>query len=201
MTRTPKVPIQYLPFYVLFLMIHIVLAFVVILSTVEYGVLTYVSILSGKTTSKGVFRAPPGVPLTGCLTNSPHVEHILESWMTTLIVASFFFTLTFLNFLSLVRRKRGHWNIPRVTDVKSLTPLFAAFYRDGTLFFFLIFAVVLVSTVATVTMQGPLAGVSIPWIITVYTISASRLVLNLRVAAYKQNPHSTWAQTMTVQEI
>ncbi|RDB26289.1 hypothetical protein Hypma_006442 [Hypsizygus marmoreus] len=149
---------------------------------------------------------PSFIPWPGCLASPPDI-YGLVGWIPCLTVAATFFLLTIVKFTSSVKKNEdGIWQLFRLHEVRSYSPLVVAFVRDGTVFFFLIFSALVFCTVTTLVIKTPLAGVGFPWLITVYSFSASRLVLGLREASKQKHldlslstiSHSQGGQEMTL---
>ncbi|KAL9710417.1 hypothetical protein Ac2012v2_006718 [Leucoagaricus gongylophorus] len=109
-------------------------------------------------------------------------------------VSVIFFLMTIRKFWSDAK------NIRRLSSQFKLnecfSPLFVAFVRDGTVFFLLIAVVLLISTTFSLAVEGPLEQVPLVWLTTVYSYSATRLIINLREAALMTRKESTWNETM-----
>ncbi|TDL18509.1 hypothetical protein BD410DRAFT_497259 [Rickenella mellea] len=120
---------------------------------------------------------PPDFPLSGCLpTTVP--KFFFSYWIPTLIFESILFILMCINFVRLA------WeNQPM--------PLLTLFFRDGTLYYAVIFAALLIQTLLYELVNSALAQVAIGWQLTMFSIMGSRLVLNLRAASdARSNPET-----------
>lgn len=159
-----------------------VLAILIAILTVEFATEFYISFKIGLVTQKTAFVAPPGVPLPGCLATAP-THFTLASWIPCLIAATIFFLMTAYKMLqSLADMRRGgiSWSIQ---NQHSISPILLAFFQDGTIYFSLIAVILLVCTITTIVLEGPMKIVGQGWLIAIYSFSGSRLILNLRQAA------------------
>ncbi|KAJ6467699.1 hypothetical protein C8R47DRAFT_812894 [Mycena vitilis] len=130
---------------------------------------------------------PSGVHWPGCVT-TPSSTSVLIAWLPSLFVALMFFGFTIVKFAIVFQAGHSEWSLNKLRELGSYSPILAAFVRDGTVFFFLIFTIVLVNTIATLVLKGPFNGFLLPWLAAIYSFSASRLVLNIRSAAVLENP-------------
>ncbi|TDL18500.1 hypothetical protein BD410DRAFT_900816 [Rickenella mellea] len=112
---------------------------------------------------------PPGFPLSGCLPTSVP-KFFFSYWIPTLVFEGILFILMFINF---VRLAREHTPMP----------LLKRFFRDGTVYYAVIFAALLVQVLLYELVNSALSEVAIGWQLTMFSIMGSRLVLNLRAAS------------------
>ncbi|KAF8987152.1 hypothetical protein BDQ17DRAFT_1435826 [Cyathus striatus] len=165
---------------------------------VELGVELYICVKTPLMTTSAAFSAPFGLPFTGCLTNI-QTNYTLLSWIPCLIVAFIFFFMTAYQFFRTIQRLEGKlWGFWRR---KSFSPMLLAFFRDGTVFFFVIAFTLLGCTLTTVLVRGVLQGVFLPWLVGTYSYAGSRLILQLREAARNFDGTTTWSGTITYQEV
>jgi hypothetical protein len=148
---------------------------------------------------KATFSALPGIPIPGCLATTPSPQYTISAWSVNLFVATTFFALTLAQLTRHLRDDNGKLELSRMKKLSVLSPMLGAFFRDGILFFFLNFAVVFANALFTFLLPGALGGIGLPWITTICAVSTSRLILNLREAAVRDIPNSTWAETITFQ--
>ncbi|KAJ6506180.1 hypothetical protein C8R47DRAFT_1101497 [Mycena vitilis] len=134
-----------------------------------------------------VTKPPQGVHWPGCAT-TPAIFSQLVVWVPAIFVASMFFILTLVKFVIVFQSSHSGWSIGKLREINSYSPIMVAFVRDGTVFFLLIFSVVLINTIASQALSGPFQGLFLPWLTAIYSFSASRLVLNIRGAGVLDNP-------------
>ncbi|KAJ7478582.1 hypothetical protein B0H11DRAFT_1278044 [Mycena galericulata] len=140
----------------------------------------YVSVKAAISTEHAVFPAPVDI-WPGCVSN-PDTHFTLISWIPTLVIQFIFFLLTIAKLFD-----DGRWKPSFLKEMATLSPLFVAFIRDGSVFFFLIFAIVLASALCSLLVKGPLLNMVQPWLTAIYSFSVSRLVLNIRELAHRGN--------------
>ncbi|KAJ6483704.1 hypothetical protein DFH09DRAFT_1378208 [Mycena vulgaris] len=157
-----------------------VLVFLLVLFSGEFSLELYVCIKAAISTEREVFPAPVDI-WPGCLSN-PDTHFTLISWIPTLVIQFIFFLLTIAKLF-----EDGRWRLSTLKEMKTLSPLFVSFIRDGSVFFFLIFAIVLASTLLSLLVHGPLLNMAQPWLTAIYSFSVSGLVLNLRQLANRGN--------------
>ncbi|KAK7054325.1 hypothetical protein VNI00_003518 [Paramarasmius palmivorus] len=160
----------------------------------EFASELYISAEVTTHTQKTTMAAPPGIPLGGCLATAPQVL-TLVGWVPCLIAATIFFGMTLYQMVvSLSNKNVGfRWSNFR----NSFTPLLSSFYVDGAIYFSLIASILLISTITSIVLEGPLIEIAIPWLVAIYSFSGSRLVLNLRRAAMGEKSTMTWEETMS----
>ncbi|PPR07134.1 hypothetical protein CVT24_010484 [Panaeolus cyanescens] len=147
-----------------------------ILSVVFVGPLAY----------KAAFLAPPGLPLFGCLT-APDLSKTIYGWLGGLITAVLLFVMMAFKLL------KNHQARPRRTAHNTIPPLILAFYRDGTMAFFLIMFLTIIGFALCFNIEGPLQIAYMPWITVVTSGCGSRLILHLREAVYNDPTQHTEA--------
>ncbi|TDL18499.1 hypothetical protein BD410DRAFT_793204 [Rickenella mellea] len=112
---------------------------------------------------------PPGFPLSGCFpTKVP--GFFFSYWIPTLVFESILFILMLFNFVRLARE-----NTPM--------PLLTLFFRDGTVYYAVIFAALLIQVLLYELDNTAIKQVAIGWLLTMFSIMGTRLVLNLRAAS------------------
>jgi len=77
---------------------------------------------------------------------------------------------------------KGHF-ILNIGQKRQYTPLLIAFFRDGVVYYFLITAMLLASTLMEELALPVLGSVPLPWLVGVYSFAGANLVLGLRKAA------------------
>jgi len=117
---------------------------------------------------RGIF--PPGFPLSGCFPIFVP-SYFYSYWIPTLIFESILFVLMAINF---VQHARVH---------KNPVPILVQFFRDGTVFYAVIFATLLIQVLLYELVNSALAQVAIAWELTIFSVAGSRLILNLRASA------------------
>ncbi|KIJ41035.1 hypothetical protein M422DRAFT_255885 [Sphaerobolus stellatus SS14] len=127
----------------------------------------------------------PEFVLPGCFTIGDSKASTADSlsrffWIPLLLFESYMFLLTLIRFAQSVRG-RGEENMG---VMEGRTSLFVAFYRDGTIYFAVIFVslffkVLVVNFNTSVVLQSVVSG---SWTPVIFSIAGPRLVLNLRAA-------------------
>ncbi|KAF8526649.1 hypothetical protein BU17DRAFT_62135 [Hysterangium stoloniferum] len=176
----------------------------------------YICIKSSLLAARNWFPAQPGVPFPGCLTTSASRQFTLGAWIPCLTVAVIFFLMTIWKLIE-TRKRRGEGG--KESRHAPLSPLFIAFFRDGTVFFFVIAGIILSSlvlmkppniygivavlaaTLSVLLITGPLSNVEEPWLSFVYSLAGSRLIMNLREAASNKGGDNSWEETISLREI
>ncbi|KDR83416.1 hypothetical protein GALMADRAFT_150532 [Galerina marginata CBS 339.88] len=153
----------------------------VALNTVNVVMQVYVLVNVGIKATKATFLAPPGAPLLGCLSN-PDLSSTLFAWVSGIALAVFYFVMMMAKFYQSVVDAR------RVRVRVRLPPLMKAFVRDGTVYFLLFVVVILSGALDSFLATGPLVSFYLPWSLFAYVVAATRLILNLRAAAYVDGP-------------
>ncbi|KAJ6505792.1 hypothetical protein C8R47DRAFT_1315968 [Mycena vitilis] len=163
------------------------LACLAVLFLLEFVTGLVLTVVVTADTIRNASEAPRGVYWPGCVTTVSSFSELV-AWIPAIFVSSMFFVLTMIKFVVVFRTGHSEWSLKKLRECKSYSPILAAFVRDGTVFFFLIFSAVLVNTIATLLFKGPFMGLVLPWLTATYSFSASRLVLNIRSAAVLDNP-------------
>ncbi|KAI0080917.1 hypothetical protein K474DRAFT_1704214 [Panus rudis PR-1116 ss-1] len=147
----------------------------VLLLIAELSLNLYTAVKVMRTEHLGV--PPPGIPFQGCLFET--AQNTLTSWIPGLIVATTMFALTIFKFFRLIHEGASiSWR-----DIDSKGVLFL-FFRDGTVYFMLIFAIVLVSMLCDIVDSLTIAASDVaPLLVVVYSHAGTRLILNLRSAS------------------
>ncbi|TFK32724.1 hypothetical protein BDQ12DRAFT_477239 [Crucibulum laeve] len=104
------------------------------------------------------------------------------AWIPVLVVN---LTLFILPCIKLSRQPSSRHSTLYSAVTNRWTPLTSTFFRDGIVFFFLIFAIALICFISEIFTFGFLDPASQPWLIAVYSYSGSWLILNLRIAGSK----------------
>ncbi|KAF9227067.1 hypothetical protein BS17DRAFT_806333 [Gyrodon lividus] len=128
-------------------------------------------------TAAEVVRPSPWVSWPGCILSSEMTPSLtLVSWLTALLVSTIFCAMT-LN--RVFREKEFKFSLK---EMKTMQPTLTIVVRDGVSFYFLIFAILLVSTVILAVVQNEFAALPMSFLIEIYSYCVSRLILNLRDA-------------------
>ncbi|KAK0187627.1 hypothetical protein F5146DRAFT_1206563 [Armillaria mellea] len=154
-----------------------VFAFLIILTVIEFALELSCSLISAKRAHETTFTAPLGLPWPGCFAR-PNVLFTLTAWIPTTLIATIFFLMTMVKLFEDGRRRPA-----QLRTMSQVSPILVSFFRDGAVFFFLIFAVLVASTVMNVLGTGMLGEILGSWLICVYSFAACRLIINLREAA------------------
>ncbi|KDR65769.1 hypothetical protein GALMADRAFT_284123 [Galerina marginata CBS 339.88] len=118
----------------------------------------------------------------GCLTNPQPRKPTLISWVPCICVAWAFFLASLLRLRNSFRSARV---LRGAMSGEQKPTLVMTLIRDGTIYFCLILSILVVCTSLTVTNSGngQLYTMASPWLIVVYSFSATQLILNLRRAS------------------
>ncbi|SJL07986.1 uncharacterized protein ARMOST_11345 [Armillaria ostoyae] len=143
-------------------------------------------------TAKEAFLAPLGLPWPGCISHTD-VKLTLTSWIPCGIVATIFFFMTVTKVL-----QDGRWKLSQLKSMKRISPLLVSFVRDGAIFYFLIFVLLLSETFMVTLLNNGFAVFLNGWLIAIYSFAASRLILNLREAAYRGNVDTMFQQSLSL---
>ncbi|KIJ60056.1 hypothetical protein HYDPIDRAFT_32630 [Hydnomerulius pinastri MD-312] len=156
---------------------------------VDFGI----CIVMAVRTQTEVVSPPPGVPWRGCMTSSQYTPALtLTSWLTSLLVATIFCAMTLKNALP-----GREWSFRAMSRYQ---PMLKVFLRDGVLFYLLVFAILLVSTVVIIVVQNELSDLPLSILVGIYSYCASRLILNPRITCAGdsiQGPDSLPPMTFT----
>ncbi|CAA7262086.1 unnamed protein product [Cyclocybe aegerita] len=136
----------------------------------------------GVLTSRSAFVIPPilGLPILGCLAAPDSTMLTFISWVPCVFLNTLFFIMTMIKFYqsTMAKQRRG----------VRLSPLIVAFFTSGTMSFFIIASMAIVSAAITILVDGPLQILYMPWIIVTFSLAGSRLILNLREAGASNQP-------------
>ncbi|EJD40951.1 hypothetical protein AURDEDRAFT_169928 [Auricularia subglabra TFB-10046 SS5] len=103
----------------------------------------------------------------GCFYDKPP-RFVLAAWVPSLILQTILFAMTLYKL----------WEL-RVNGIKA-SGILNVFVRDGAMFFAMIFAATLMNALTAAIAPLPLLEIGGPWLIAIYGIATSRLILNLR---------------------
>lgn len=145
-------------------------------------------------TSRGTIPSPPGIAWPGCLTVPQPQRLTLIAWIPCILVACAF---CLASLLRLRRSLRDANSLRGVMMKDSQSPLVVILIRDGTIYFTLILAILIICASTTLVGTGQLYATTGPWLIVVYSYSATQLILNLRRAASSGRGPETFPMTTT----
>jgi len=156
------------------------LAFLLFLYIAEFIIEVVITVV----TLRNIRMVPrtPGLPIRGCSSDSAPTLTLI-SWVTCLIVACVFWMLTTYK-LSRDMGVRTWFNLKLVATRVRVYPTMDVFYRDGSLFFGMIFVVILLNTIFN-QLGGVYLEIGAPWISATYSVAGSRLVLNLKSISHQ----------------
>jgi hypothetical protein len=155
-----------------------VLCFLAVIFLGEVGVNIYTISKFGSSIAKNAFVPTPGTPVLGCLTDPKLAVGVDFGWSYSIVVAVIFFFMTFVKFSqSALEARRSGWRI-------RFPPLAMAFFRDGTVYFLAVVVTLIAGAASSSLVQGPLVVLYEPWMAASLVVAGSRLVLNLREAAF-----------------
>ncbi|KAK7687598.1 hypothetical protein QCA50_008812 [Cerrena zonata] len=173
--------------YALYSQSRIVAALLSTLVFAEFVLETYSCIAASVGTTR--LDPPLGLPWTGCLfvpQTSSGARDTLLAWVSCLVVSMTFFLLMVYKFIIMIAWRKNDSRFIQTSnnDQSPAATLLDIFVRDGTLYFFLIFCTVLLTTVFNnVTPLKQNVMVPFSWMIAIYSLAGSGLILNLRTAA------------------
>ncbi|KZT41236.1 hypothetical protein SISSUDRAFT_1059593 [Sistotremastrum suecicum HHB10207 ss-3] len=113
--------------------------------------------------------AIPGITLAGCVASNKDPNLSIVAWVPAMATSAIYFGLTIYKFLQY--RRTG-----------TPPPLMMQVLTDGTMFFGMIFAALLVNVVMSLTIKNGLLIIGVQWSKATWSLAAARLVLNLRGA-------------------
>jgi len=162
---------------------RIVLITLILFVTAEFGMECYESI--ARTFVEKVIELPISLPISGCLLDQSGYKSKtgLIAWLPCLIVSFLFFVMTLAKFITMARAQGGSFT----TAKTAFSPLHWRLLQDGTLYFFILFSVVLVAAVLDVRTATIFEESALNWLMALYSFSGSKLILNLRESANRTN--------------
>ncbi|KAF9522905.1 hypothetical protein CPB83DRAFT_899218 [Crepidotus variabilis] len=168
-----------------------ILALFVSLCLIEFGFELGTTYIAAKTSAESATVNPLGIPWPGCIGTALPLKLTLLAWIPCLTVATILFAFTIFKFKDALRKQAIISRSESQEKINNLSPMMVVFIRDGSLYFFLIFAILLLCTVLIVPRDEDSALPLMPWIIAVYSLSGSHLILDLRKAGQNGvNQHS-----------
>ncbi|KAF7374653.1 hypothetical protein MSAN_00350200 [Mycena sanguinolenta] len=167
-----------------------VFAFLIALLVVQFSLELYSSVDIAIITAKSVFLAPLGLPWPGCF-SFPNVRISLFSWVPDAIIATVFFLMTVATFF-----RNTSWTSSDFKSIKRMSPLLVSFVKDGMIFYFFIFAILMTDMFMDLLFKNSFANFLGGWLIAIYSIAATRLILNLRETSQLPLEESVMLHTM-----
>ncbi|KAJ7920699.1 hypothetical protein B0H13DRAFT_1986749 [Mycena leptocephala] len=166
----------------------------------EFVIECYVSVKDSLSVAPTVFLPPSGLPMPGCWYNPHGVAFTAAAWASCLAISTIFFGMTAIKLFTPFSWDSNISFLENLNSLKSVSPLLVAFVADGSIFFVMIFSIVLVATCVTL-LSPQHAGVTIPWVIGIYSLASTRLVLNLKhKAASTANTDTATGETIGTME-
>lgn len=124
-----------------------------------------------------------GSTSAGCLSSPPSIKLTLVSWISASITSTIFFVMTMAKLFN-----DGRWRLSQLKSLNQLSPLLHSFFRDGAVFYFLIFAALVSEMIVVLLgMDNPVGVALNGWLNCIYSVTVCRLILNLREAAHRGN--------------
>lgn len=137
-------------------------------------------------------KKPPGLPIPGCYSTYSPGKIVIISWIPCLGLACLFFMLTIYRFLDAFRDDGGKLKSSNIFLYKNMAPMVTYFVRDGALFFLFLFAITLICALFDIISASNIVRESpAPWLMAIYAMSSSRLILNLREISLRGRPHQS----------
>ncbi|KAF9232677.1 hypothetical protein BU15DRAFT_80980 [Melanogaster broomeanus] len=125
-------------------------------------------------TAADVVSPPPWFPWPGCMSSSQSTPAFtLASWLTALLCSIAIFCA-----MALKNAFCGQ----SLVEIRNDMPTLKVVLRDTVAFYFLIFAILLASTVVLMVVQNELSALPMPLLVATYSYCVSRLILNIRGA-------------------
>lgn len=177
-----------------------ILIFLIVIVAGQFGVDLYTAIRNAREEVDATIPVPliPGWP--GCAVSHSQTRYTLIAWIPLILVATIFFAMTLANFIQTVRASNvGTFGRRKLHEIYHISPILSAFVRDGTVFYFLLLVILVISMVLSALIQGPPALAGDAWLITVYSFATSRLILNLREFADQSGHVVSMIQTLSMQ--
>ncbi|KDR66451.1 hypothetical protein GALMADRAFT_259222 [Galerina marginata CBS 339.88] len=155
------------------------------LLVVEFAIQFYVGIRISVLVWETTFVVPEGIPLKGCL-SSPDLAVTIPSWISNLTISVAFFIM-------MARKSWQSLQNGRHTGRRArFSPLMEAFVRDGSVYFVFNVVALISGSLNNYLVHGPLISAYTPWVLSLYAIMGSRLVINLRSAAASGSSFSSY---------
>ncbi|PPQ69934.1 hypothetical protein CVT26_013259 [Gymnopilus dilepis] len=152
-----------------------------------YQVRAYVAFAIGQSSVKTLFVVPPSLPLFGCLT-TPDLRLSIVGWVIAPVISTIYFLMMVWKFkqsiIDMWRRRRT-----------STVPLVDTFVKNGVFYFFLVLFTIIASGLDNLLTQGPLVDLYQTWMTVVFSITGTRLILDLREAAAAPPPSARFSLT------
>ncbi|KAK0463100.1 uncharacterized protein EV420DRAFT_1639184 [Desarmillaria tabescens] len=142
----------------------------------------------------GVYSIP--APWQGCAAPVPQFEFVLSAYVPALTLALLFLGLTLWKLFQTHRSLNGGITLKKMRELESVSPLLMAFVTDGSVFFALIAAALVIGMIPSFAVSGPIQSAFLPWTMAFYSYSGAHLILNLRSRVLGQNATPTWNDTL-----
>ncbi|KAK0201000.1 hypothetical protein DFS33DRAFT_1094532 [Desarmillaria ectypa] len=142
----------------------------------------------------GTYSVP--APWQGCTAPVPQFGFVLSTYVPNLTLALIFLGLTLWKLFQTHRSLNGSITLKNIRELESVSPLLMAFVTDGSIFFALIAAALVVGMIPSFAVSGPIQSAFLPWTMAFYSYSGAHLILNLRSRVLGQSATPTWNDTL-----
>ncbi|PBK92598.1 hypothetical protein ARMGADRAFT_1080658 [Armillaria gallica] len=142
----------------------------------------------------GVYSVP--APWQGCTAPVPKFGFVLSAYVPNLTLALVFLGLTLWKLFQTHRSLNGSITLKKIRELESVSPLLMAFVTDGSVFFALIAAALVVGMIPSFAVNGPIQSAFLPWTMAFYSYSGAHLILNLRSRVLGESATPTWNDTL-----
>ncbi|KAK0236795.1 hypothetical protein EDD85DRAFT_952734 [Armillaria nabsnona] len=142
----------------------------------------------------GVYSVP--APWQGCTAPVPKFGFVLSAYVPNLTLALVFLGLTLWKLFQTHRSLNGSITLKKLRELESVSPLLMAFVTDGSVFFALIAAALVVGMIPSFAVNGPIQSAFLPWTMAFYSYSGAHLILNLRSRVLGESATPTWNDTL-----
>ncbi|KAK0437003.1 hypothetical protein EV421DRAFT_1083293 [Armillaria borealis] len=142
----------------------------------------------------GVYSVP--APWQGCTAPVPKFGFVLSAYVPNLTLALVFLGLTLWKLFQTHRSLNGSITLKKLRELESVSPLLMAFVTDGSVFFALIAAALVVGMIPSFAVSGPIQSAFLPWTMAFYSYSGAHLILNLRSRVLGESATPTWNDTL-----
>lgn len=121
---------------------------------------------------------------------------LLDASVPNLTLALVFLGLTLWKLFQTQRSLNGSFTLKKLRELDSVSPILMAFVTDGSVFFALIAAALVVGMIPSFAVSGPIQSAFLPWTMAFYSYSGAHLVLNLRSRVLGKSATPTWNDTL-----
>lgn len=136
------------------------------------------SLLCSNITVLGPELVPPSLPVMGCVYSVRAPYLFVLCGIPSLVLTLTYFILALQKFLQHVRERSNMQGLRTIRESGTLTSLLSLVFRDGLVFYALIFGGILTNALVFGVIKNRLtAEAAFPWLVATYSIVGSRIVL------------------------